>query len=62
MILQQVILVAGRFVSMPLELTFVGVVVITLLVCVYFSYLVEQPLLRWSRRAMTRKYAVPITG
>jgi peptidoglycan/LPS O-acetylase OafA/YrhL len=62
MILQQVILVAARFVSIPLELAFTGVVVITLLVCVYFSYLIEQPLLRWSRRAMTRKYAVTTAG
>jgi exopolysaccharide production protein ExoZ len=62
MILQQAILVARRFVSMPLELTFIGVVVITLLICVYFSYIVEQPLLGWSRRAMTRKYAVTIAG
>jgi exopolysaccharide production protein ExoZ len=62
MILQQVVLVARRFVPMPLELTFIGVVAITLLICVYFSYFVEQPLLARSRRAMTRKYAVSTAG
>ena len=62
MILQQVILFARRFVPMPLELTFIGVVAITILICVYFSYFVEQPLLAWSRRAMARKYAVSTAG
>jgi peptidoglycan/LPS O-acetylase OafA/YrhL len=54
MILQQVILVVQRYVPLSLNLTFVGVVAVTLVICVRFSYLVEQPLLGFSRRAMTR--------
>jgi exopolysaccharide production protein ExoZ len=62
MILQQVILVARRFVPMPLDLTFAGVVAITLVICLYFSHFVEQPLLAWSRRVMARKHAVRTAG
>jgi len=55
MILQQVILIVHRYVPMSLNLTFMGVVVVTLLICMCFWHLVEQPLLVFSRRAVARR-------
>lgn len=55
MILQQAILIGLRFVELPLQLTFIGVIVVTVVICERFSRYVEQPLLRWSRRALSRR-------
>ena len=57
MIFQQGLLVALQFVSLPLPLTFAVAVAATVIICERFSCFVEQPLLRWSRRALSRRPA-----
>jgi peptidoglycan/LPS O-acetylase OafA/YrhL len=54
-IIQQGILIILRHVSLPAQLTFVSVIVVTVIICERFSHFVEQPLLRWSRRALSRR-------
>ena len=53
MLIQQALLIVMRFVTLPLQLTFVFLVVTTIIICERFSYFVEQPLLRWCRRALS---------
>lgn len=55
MFLQQGLRIVMRFVELPLDLTFVVVIVATVFICERFSRFVEQPLLRWSRRAILRR-------
>ena len=55
MLLQQGILITLRFVQLPMQLTFIGVIGITIVVCERFSRFVERPLLDWSRRAILRR-------
>jgi exopolysaccharide production protein ExoZ len=55
MFLQQGILIVLRYTDLPLHITFLAVVGTTILICERFSHFIEQPLLRWSRRAISRR-------
>jgi peptidoglycan/LPS O-acetylase OafA/YrhL len=56
--LRRAVMMAQHYVDLPIDLTFIVVVVATVIVCERFSHYVEQPLLRWSRRAITRRRPV----
>jgi peptidoglycan/LPS O-acetylase OafA/YrhL len=58
--LRRAVMLAQHYVDLPINPTFIVIVVVTLIICERFSHYVEQPLLRWSRRAIGRRRAVSV--